>query len=141
MGYEIKIFVVHNIKLIKEDGYCSVIGMLDLSKPPVNAVMNLMGSFRKKQESIPEENKFYFYDTLGENECKISKDRYGENIVRIPILDFICALKQDNAFYRKQNSGHGYRRFDTAIRFLKSFVYHDGWKGQLKETFVLAYGH
>jgi hypothetical protein len=147
MGYEVKIFVVRHRpnQSLCADGWCQVLGSLDLSKIGDGDVMNCIIKYHKEQANIPKKNKYFFYDNYGNREFKVCKDKYDEYMPLIPIQEFFYALLLNNDRIKKNQDygGAGYRRFDVAISLIEPFVKSDQWKSELEDNYlyIMAWGH
>jgi len=140
MGYEVKMFIVRRRK-DQDDGWCHVLGMVDLSKPgPNSSVVSLVQEYQAVSKSFEQDKRPFIYESLGENENEISEDKYGDPLALIPAREFMDALEEDNKKCQAAD-GHTYRRFDMAIALLGSVFKCQGWQGALDTIFVLTYGH
>lgn len=140
MGYEVKIFVVeHRDDNICSDGWCKIIGMVNLCKPGYNDVYDLIKRYQEKAKNIPINERPFWYDNYGKKEFKVREDKYGDNLPLIPICEFLNVIKKDNK-KEKQKQGSTYRRFDLAISFLENFL-KDDWAYERENLYVMPWGY
>lgn len=142
MGYEVKMFVVTHYKTLSlgRDGYCSVIGMVDLSKPGFGRITSLIEEYQDEFKKVLEVNHPFFIDSYVGDEFKVMKDKYDKYLSLIPAREFLDAMEEDNKSFKKEN-GATYRRFDMAISLLESIFKGQGWQRQLDKIYVIPYGY
>ena len=143
MGYEVTMFVVQHRAGHEscEDGWCNILGMLDLSKLGDGKVSNIISKYHEALKNTPKSKRPFWYDDYGKKEFKITEDKYGDGLPLIPIQEFLDALKDDNAQYRI-DEGQTYRRYDAAIALLESF-FSNKWEHEIGQGWihVIPYGH
>lgn len=117
MGYETKIY----ISRVEDDGYCSQIAMVDLSKCGQGKFATLV------KESTPATPEYFL---LFGDDDKVDKDMYDSPLSCMSATDALFALRQDN-------ERDPYRRFNIAIAMIEQAI--DGFSEESIK--IIGYGH
>jgi hypothetical protein len=91
MGYELKLFIVEpTTPDMKNEVFCRLIGMIDISKPGHDSEIRKVNEKREGDEA----NKYYFYCCDGNH--SLQKDQYGEKLRYRPLAEVLEAVEKDN---------------------------------------------
>ena len=122
MGYESRFYIVNktDIKSMSKKRYwAQVIAMFDLGK-----VYAVSSPIRDKYQATD----VYIY--ADDENTEITKDRYGEPLIEIPLDDMIQLMK------KVITSEDYYRKYNPFLQLLKGFH-----KSDWENLVVLHYGH
>ena len=123
MGYESRFYIVDKTDIKSLDGkryWAQVIAMFDLCK--VYAVSSPI------QDKYPATDAYIYAD---DGNTEITKDKYGEPLIEIPIDDLIQLIEKVIT-----SEGYYYRRYNPFLQLLKGFN-----KSDWRNLVVLHYGH
>ena len=125
MGYETKLVIGVPSTHIDRDGgiWFNIFAELDMRKMGYRANI----SYLEWKNESPDT---YWYWYVGENDEKVTEDKYGDKSRPVPIGEVIEALEQDVA-------RDDYSRFKWALDLLKAMDDSKGYSG----LSVMFYGH